>query len=240
MVLPFIASQDELCPANVNAIYRKARFGRVSGIPSGATDSAYAKHGKRFLDLALILLALPVVVMVTLVCAAVLWLESGLPFYWQKRLGRNGRTFHILKLRTMVRNADAQLAQCLARDPALREEWETTQKLKNDPRVTRVGAFLRRTSLDELPQLWNVVKGDMSLVGPRPMMPEQLPLYGESQYYFAVRPGITGIWQVSARNESSFAFRYETDAEYHRTMSFRTDLKLLFRTIGVVLRGTGY
>jgi lipopolysaccharide/colanic/teichoic acid biosynthesis glycosyltransferase len=140
----------------------------------------------------------------------------------------------------MVRDADRQLAKLLEEDPELAAEWNRTQKLKQDPRITRVGRFLRRTSLDELPQLWNVVKGDMSLVGPRPMLPEQLPMYGRADSYFAVKPGITGIWQVSDRNESSFAYRQKTDREYDRKLSLSLDLRLLFRTVGVVLRGTGY
>jgi lipopolysaccharide/colanic/teichoic acid biosynthesis glycosyltransferase len=202
--------------------------------------TAYSVVGKRVLDLTLVVLALPVVLPVVVFCALILWLESGLPFYSQERLGQNGKRFRIYKLRTMVRDADARLQGYLQNDPKLRHEWETTQKLKSDPRITRMGRILRMTSLDELPQLWNVFTGEMSLVGPRPMLPEQLPLYGEPFAYFTVKPGITGIWQVSTRNESSFAARATADASYLRQMGLRQDLRLLWRTIGVVARGTGY
>ena len=140
----------------------------------------------------------------------------------------------------MVRDADAVLEAYLASDPARRREWNELQKLRNDPRVTRVGHFLRATSMDELPQLFNVLKGDMSLVGPRPMMPEQLSMYGESDAYFALRPGVTGLWQVSARDNTRLSHRNEVDAEYLRNISFKLDLTVLYKTIGVVLRRTGY
>lgn len=203
-------------------------------------NSGYALAGKRLLDLGLVLLALPVALPIIVLSAVMLWLESGLPFYSQDRLGQHGKRFRIYKLRTMVRDADARLQSYLDSDPELRQEWETTQKLKHDPRITRVGRFLRMTSLDELPQLWNVVTGTMSLVGPRPMLPEQLALYGEAAAYFAVKPGITGIWQVSARNESSFASRAKADVDYLRQMGVQQDLNLIWRTFGVVAKGTGY
>jgi lipopolysaccharide/colanic/teichoic acid biosynthesis glycosyltransferase len=145
----------------------------------------------------------------------------------------------MLKLRTMVPDADRQLEAYLSRDAEARLEWNSTQKLKSDPRITWLGRFLRKTSLDELPQLWNVLVGDMSLVGPRPMMPSQRPLYHGLAYY-NLRPGITGIWQVSDRNESAFSKRAEFDTEYEETMSFRNDLWLLWSTVWVVLRGSGY
>lgn len=200
----------------------------------------YRGFGKRVLDLGLVLLSLPLTLTLVGICALALWIEGGRPFYVQERLGRDGRRFRILKLRTMVRDADARLAALIAADPALRREWDRTQKLKNDPRITPVGRFLRASSLDELPQLWNVVKGDMSLVGPRPMMPQQLPLYGDPRLYFDMRPGLTGLWQVSARNEAGFSHRFELDTVYYKTMSLARDLWLMLRTLGVVLRRTGY
>jgi lipopolysaccharide/colanic/teichoic acid biosynthesis glycosyltransferase len=201
--------------------------------------SFYSALGKRALDLTIVLLAVPVALPIVLLCALMLRIEGGSPFYRQARIGRNGKLFPMLKLRTMVPDSDARLARLLDGDPALRAEWDTTQKLRNDPRVTRLGALLRQTSLDELPQLWNVLTGEMSLVGPRPMMPEQLALYGDARDYNALRPGITGIWQVSTRNDSSFAHRATIDADYRRAMSLGTDLGLLFKTVGVVLRRTG-
>lgn len=202
--------------------------------------SLYRRFGKRALDIVLVLLSLPVSLLVTLICALALWIEGGQPFYRQQRLGFRGRSFSIVKLRTMHRDADRMLNRHLAADPALRAEWESTQKLKNDPRITPIGALLRKTSLDELPQLWNVLKGEMSIVGPRPMLPEQLPIYPDPRPYFDMLPGITGLWQVSDRNESSFAHRSTVDAQYYNKLSFAADLRILFRTVGVVLRQTGY
>lgn len=212
----------------------RAQRGRV--VRSG---TAYLSRGKRTLDVALVVLSMPVVLPLVLLFALLLWFEGGNPFYRQARIGKNGKQFSMLKLRSMVMDADARLARVLDSDPDMRAEWETTQKLRNDPRVTRLGALLRQTSLDELPQLWNVLIGEMSLVGPRPMMPEQLALYGDAADYVALLPGITGIWQVSTRNESHFSCRATIDAEYRKTVSLKTDVTLLLKTIGVVLRRTG-
>ena len=137
----------------------------------------YRSAGKRALDTLAILISLPFALPIIGLCALALWIEGGSPIYKQTRIGKNGKLFSILKLRTMVQNADQVLEDYLAKDPAMRAEWDTLQKLKNDPRVTRVGGLLRATSLDELPQLINVLKGDMSLVGPRPMMVEQEEMY---------------------------------------------------------------
>lgn len=227
-------SAVRLQPANQNAALKPA------GYVAAESFGVYCNYGKLVLDGFLVLLSLPVTLPVILICSFALWLEGGRPFYTQPRLGRNGRVFRILKLRTMVRDADQKLQHILATDPAMRQEWDETQKLKNDPRITPVGRLMRAASLDELPQLWNVLKGDMSLVGPRPMMPDQLSLYGNPRAYFALRPGITGIWQVSVRNEGSFASRAEADRCYLAQRSFLGDLKLIWRTIGVVLKGTGY
>ena len=208
------------------------------GLP-GAGDAIY-RHGlKRAVDLALTFMALPLLLPIILGLAILVMLDGHSPFYAQKRLGTGGRVYRMWKLRSMVPNADARLKDILARDPAARAEWEHTQKLRNDPRITTVGRVLRRFSLDELPQFFNVVTGDMSLVGPRPMMLEQAALYPGWAYY-ALRPGLTGPWQVSARNESSFADRAQYDDAYIRDLSFGTDLKLVARTAVVMLRGTGH
>lgn len=143
------------------------------------------------------------------------------------------------KLRSMVPNADAVLEDYLNSNPDARIEWDRTQKLKHDPRITTVGRLIRKTSIDELPQLLNVFKGEMALVGPRPMMLDQRVLYPGVAYY-AMRPGITGFWQTSTRNESSFAERATYDASYFTAMSFKTDLQVLLKTVGVVVTGTGY
>jgi len=183
--------------------------------------------------------ALPVVLPVMVLMVVLAALDGSSPFYWQRRVGRNGRIFNMMKIRTMVPNADQILQDYLDQNPAARREWNEKQKLSHDPRITWIGAILRRTSLDELPQLWNVLRGDMSLIGPRPMMVEQQELYAGTDYY-RVRPGITGLWQVSARNRSSFAAREKFDSEYFHTLSLKTDLSILLRTFGVVMRCTGY
>lgn len=162
--------------------------------------------------------------------------DPGPIFYHQKRLGRGGDIFDMLKFRTMHVNADAVLAAHLEQDPAMKLEWDTYQKLKNDPRITRVGRFLRRYSLDELPQLWNVLVGQMSLVGPRPIMLMQKPLYGRRfEHYVRVNPGMTGIWQVSGRNRLSFDQRAELDVQYVMSWSVWLDIYLLVRTVRTVL-----
>jgi exopolysaccharide production protein ExoY len=209
---------------------------------AGAADigvsGRYRNFGKRTLDVTLILLALPFVLPLLLVLMALVMTDGGHPLYSQDRVGRHGRIYRIWKLRSMVMNADQKLEVHLAADPAARAEWDEMQKLRDDPRITRVGRLIRRSSLDELPQLLNVLMGDMSLVGPRPMMPEQRVLY-PGQAYYELRPGITGPWQVSERNATSFADRARFDDKYHQDLSLATDTRLLACTIRVVLRATG-
>ncbi|MDF3414217.1 sugar transferase [Sulfitobacter sp. M57] len=200
----------------------------------------YRHLGKRVMDILFVLLTLPFSLPIIGLSALALWLSGGTPFYTQQRLGADGKQFSIFKLRTMVANADQVLEDYLAKDPEMRREWDEIQKLRNDPRITPLGHFLRKTSMDELPQLFNVLFGDMSLVGPRPMMPEQLEMYGDPTHYNAVKPGITGLWQVSARNSERFTYRNEVDSAYERSLTLKLDLTILFKTIGVVLRPTGH
>ena len=214
---------------------RAGQFG-TSGRPGAGI---YRSGLKRVFDLAVVLLALPLILLTVGLFALLVARDGGNPFYTQSRVGRNGRIYRMWKLRSMVVGADAKLEDHLAANPNAREEWDSTQKLKSDPRITRFGRILRKSSMDELPQLWNVFIGDMSLVGPRPMMPSQQELYPGLAYY-RLRPGITGPWQVSKRNESSFADRAHFDQDYDRTVSLFTDLGLLIRTVRVVLRATGY
>lgn len=199
----------------------------------------YRNFLKRGLDVALVLASSVIVVPVILVLALIIATDGKSPFYWNERVGRGGCSFGMLKLRTMVPDAHQQLERHLAADPAARAEWQATQKLKNDPRITFIGRYLRKLSLDELPQVWNVLTGDMAIVGPRPMMPSQRELYPGTAYY-SLRPGITGPWQVSDRNECTFAQRAEFDRLYDLTLSFPTDLRLVLATVRVVLKGTGY
>ena len=198
----------------------------------------YRDFGKRSFDVVLVLIAALPVLLILVILGFLVALDGKSPFYIQKRVGRNGRIFRMVKLRSMVFNAEERLREFLDQNPQASVMWERDQKLQDDPRVTAIGRFIRKTSLDELPQLWNVLIGDMSLVGPRPMMVNQQHLYPGSAYY-ALRPGITGFWQISVRNGSSFAARAGFDSAYLRKLSLKTDLAVLFKTVGVVLRGTG-
>lgn len=199
----------------------------------------YKSHFKRVFDVLFVVAAAPIAVPLIAFMALVVALDGASPFYRQRRIGRNGYAFNMLKVRSMVPNAHDRLEAYLASDPAARAEWDSTQKLKNDPRITLFGKILRKSSLDELPQLWNVFRGDMSIVGPRPIMPDQVHLYPGTEYY-VMRPGLTGLWQVSDRNETTFAERAMYDATYYKTLSLKSDLSILARTVGVVLRCTGY
>lgn len=200
--------------------------------------SVYGIVGKRLLDIMLVLLAVPMLLPMVLFLAGLIWSKGGKPFYCQSRLGKEGRVFRMWKLRTMVVGADDLIATYLATNPEAKAEWDRTQKLRNDPRISEFGHFLRKSSLDELPQLWNVLRGDMSLVGPRPMMVHQQPLYPGHGYY-ALRPGLTGYWQVSERNHSSFQERAAYDDKYESELSLRNDIRVMIQTVGVVVRGTG-
>nr|WP_238991807.1 sugar transferase [Gemmobacter caeruleus] len=203
-----------------------------------APQGFYRRYIKRALDVTAIVLAAPFVVPLVATLAFAVSRDGSKPFYSQQRVGRHGRAFRMWKLRSMVPDADERMEQYLAENPAARAEWDETQKLKNDPRVTPFGRFLRKSSLDELPQLWNVFTGDMSLVGPRPMMLNQQALYPGMAYY-ALRPGITGYWQTAGRNRTTFEARADYDAEYEAGLSLATDLNILVRTVGVVMNGTG-
>ncbi len=211
-----------------------ARPGTAAG-PAGLYRSGF----KRLLDIAIVVLAAPYIALTVGLLALVVALDGGNPFYFQNRVGRNGSIYRMWKLRTMVADADTKLEAHLATSPAARAEWDSTQKLKCDPRITRVGRLLRKSSMDELPQVWNVLRGEMSLVGPRPMMPCQQAIY-PGQAYYRLRPGITGSWQVSRRNESTFADRATFDQDYDRSLSFGQDLRIMGATVRVVLRATGY
>lgn len=160
--------------------------------------------------------------------------------YSQARVGREGRIFRFYKFRSMVVDADAVLRKHLDSDPGAAAQWDAYQKLDKDPRITPIGRFIRRSSLDELPQLWNVLRGDMSLVGPRPCMPAQVELYGSAWIsYCLARPGLTGLWQVSGRNQLTFAERVMLDEHYVLNWSYGMDLAILIRTVKVVLYGVG-
>ncbi|WP_261614996.1 sugar transferase [Microbaculum marinisediminis] len=193
---------------------------------------------KRALDVGAVLLTAPISIPIVLSLALLVRRDGGKAFYRQDRLGKNGRTFKLWKLRTMVPDAERFLVEYLEQNPEAAREWHETQKLRRDPRVTRLGEFMRKHSIDELPQLWNVLIGDMSLVGPRPMLPDQEALY-PGHAYFLMRPGLTGLWQISARNDGTFASRAAYDDRYEEIKSLRVDLAIMLSTVGVVVRGTG-
>lgn len=198
----------------------------------------YNRYGKRTLDILVVVVCIPIVFPVILISALIIWLDGSNPFYTQKRIGYGNKVFRIWKLRSMVPGADDILRELLESDPSANMEWTTSQKLRSDPRITGFGRFIRKYSIDELPQIWNVLKGDMSIVGPRPMMPEQRSLYpGKSYYNF--RPGITGLWQITERNESSFFARSEYDKAYAQSVSAKLDVAIILSTVRVVVQGTG-
>ena len=206
-------------------------------------ESQYMLHDfrrqtlKRLLDLALVALFAPAWLTLMGVIALAIVLETGRPvLYRQTRIGRGGGEFRIFKFRSMVADADEVLRHYLDQHPELRAEWQATRKLKDDPRITRVGRFLRRTSLDELPQLFNVIRGDMSLVGPRPIVESEKNLYGKDySYYMRTKPGMTGLWQVSGRNDLSYDERVMLDTYYARNWSVWLDIYLLSRTLFAVV-----
>ena len=161
--------------------------------------------------------------------------DGGSVIFAHTRVGRHGQLFQCYKFRTMVTNSAEVLAELLANDPEARAEWEKDRKLKNDPRITPIGRFLRKTSLDELPQLINIVKGEMSLVGPRPVVPDELDMYGDARiYYLQVRPGLTGLWQISGRNDVDYERRVSLDTWYVRNWTLWYDILILFRTAIIV------
>ncbi len=176
-----------------------------------------------------------------LVVALLVRADGGPAFFAHQRVGRGGKLFGCLKFRSMVIDSQARLEALLASDPAARAEWEATRKLKNDPRITRIGRFLRSTSLDELPQLINALRGEMSLVGPRPVQEAEIDRYygASAAHYMAVRPGITGLWQVSGRSETSYESRVALDVSYVSRPSMLADLSILLRTPVAVLSRRG-
>ena len=166
--------------------------------------------------------------------------DGGSVFYRHTRIGHNGNEFNCLKFRTMVMDGDRALEAHLRKYPALRREWEETRKLKNDPRVTRVGTVLRKLSIDELPQLINILAGDMSIVGPRPVVDDELSYYGRAaQFYLRSRPGLTGLWQISGRNDISYQSRVAFDRQYVENWSLRQDVLIIVKTVPAVCAQRG-
>ncbi|MEC4983026.1 MAG: sugar transferase [Oscillatoria sp. PMC 1068.18] len=199
-----------------------------------ATNGVFCK---RLFDVVFSLSVLILFSPVYLVLALLIAITSPGPiFYVQQRIGKNHKPFGCIKFRTMVNNAEDVLAEMMDKSPQMRQEFEDNFKLKNDPRITAIGKFLRLTSLDEFPQFWNVLMGDMSVVGPRPLVPEELPKYGRYiDKVLTIRPGLTGLWQVSGRNDIPYNRRIQIDVYYVNSRNWLLDLWAIFKTIGVVI-----
>lgn len=200
----------------------------------------YVPTGKRVFDIAVSLMMLIAFAPLLFFLLAVVAVCGGQPIFAHARIGQYGRPFKCLKIRSMHRDADAKLVDILARDPVSAMEWARYQKLSNDSRVTRIGSFLRKSSLDELPQLLNVLRGDMSLVGPRPITAAELDRYGLARNdYIQVRPGITGPWQVGGRNSIDYNERVALDSRYARSHSFFGDFRIILKTVAAVFHLSG-
>ncbi len=212
----------------------------TGGVSKRPRSGIYAAFGKRVCDLVFAFALLPILVPVIAILWGLTRLDGGPGFFGHKRVGKDRRQFSCWKIRTMVPDAEAKLKQYLSENPDAMAQWQRDFKLDNDPRITRLGNFLRKTSLDELPQIWNVIRGEMSFVGPRPVVQDELLRYGESEkYYLSVRPGITGLWQVSGRNDISYADRVRMDRIYASRYSMLQDTKIIAKTATVVLFPTG-
>jgi lipopolysaccharide/colanic/teichoic acid biosynthesis glycosyltransferase len=210
-------------------------------LPCATRDKWSYRFAKRIFDFLLALVLFVLLGPTVLLYVAVLKLcLRGPVFYRQRRIGQNGRRFYLYKFRTMIPHSDSVLVTHLAAVSDARREWQEHQKLRKDPRVTRLGALLRRTSLDELPQVLNVLIGQMSFVGPRPIVEEELTRYGASlPFYTAVKPGLSGLWQVSGRGELSYSARVTLDVQYVKTWSFMQDMRILLKTPAAVWQCDG-
>jgi exopolysaccharide production protein ExoY len=218
----------------INAEVGDTNYPSKAGMPRGGL-------AKRAFDVfaasTMLIFALPAMFFIAVIMFST---DRGPIFFGHERLGLNGRRFRCLKFRSMVVNSQEALQRHLELFPAARAEWEETQKLRNDPRITRLGQFLRVTSLDELPQLINVIRGDMSLVGPRPIVQDEVVRYADDiEHYSAVRPGITGLWQVSGRSDVGYDQRVQLDSTYVREWSFTGDMVILLKTVKVVALRSG-
>ncbi|MGO4436731.1 sugar transferase [Rhizobium sp. RAF56] len=221
-----------------------ARDNSSALIPEDSSISrVYALGGsyKRLIDIVLASVALVLAIPIfAIVAVAIKLCDRGPIFFKHERVGLGGKTFSCMKFRTMRVRSEIHLMQYLEADPTAAEEWNSKQKLSNDPRITAIGGSLRRSSIDELPQLINVLKGDMSLVGPRPVTTEEMARYGrDASYYLSARPGLTGAWQVSGRNDVPYAQRVLMDAEYCRTWSLFGDISIMLRTVPALFAQRG-
>ncbi len=221
------------------------RAGDICGVLTLKLDQRLARSMprlmKRGFDLAVTgVVALLLSPVILALCLATRLSSKGPVFYGQRRVGKDGRFFNVWKFRSMIVDADSVLQTHLANNPALREEWQRDHKLKADPRITSIGRLLRKTSLDELPQLWNILCGDMSLVGPRPIVASEVEKYGvDFEQYRQVKPGMTGLWQISGRNNTTYELRIRMDGYYVRNWSLSLDAYILLRTLKTILLSEG-
>jgi len=246
MYLPDQPPHPRAQPSQTNAVGPQLRI--VASAPEARSARRVGlnlaeRAIKRLFDLASVLVILALFWWAIIVVAIAVRLTTGSPvIYGHKRIGRDGREFKCYKFRSMVSNADEVLAHLLATDAEAREEWNRDFKLKDDPRITRVGRFIRKTSLDEFPQLWNVVMNDMSIVGPRPVVKKELDQYylGSCKaHYLSVKPGLTGLWQVSGRNDMDYSERVELDRSYVCSWGVWSDFMIVMRTVVVMFRRKG-
>ncbi|MDJ0919684.1 MAG: sugar transferase [Henriciella sp.] len=220
---------DDLTDASYAATQHSPRRHKSLGFIKRATDILVSGTAIVFL--------LPVLIPIAI---AIRLSDGGPAIFAQKRAGLNGQTIRVFKFRTMVVDAQARLDKVLASDPEARRQWEAMAKLDNDPRITKFGDFLRKSSLDELPQLFNIFRGDMSLVGPRPIPLYEIERYGQFfRDYCAVRPGLTGLWQVSGRSDTDYNRRVQLDVEYVDRWSYAKDIQIIFKTVPAVLNSDG-
>jgi len=241
------SEREPLLISDQLVIDRRSISSPLAVVPGWLTIRTLPSHtdayrlGKRIFDVVVGALIFPIAAILLLMIAAMIAITSGGPvFYRQIRIGQYGRKFKILKFRTMHSRSDRVLHEYLEGNPEAQEEWSQTHKLREDPRITRLGRFLRKTSLDELPQIFNVFRGEMSLVGPRPIVHAEREKYGDRfVYYTAVLPGITGLWQVSGRCDVTYDDRVSLDERYARQWSLMLDLLILGKTPRAVCRGRG-
>jgi lipopolysaccharide/colanic/teichoic acid biosynthesis glycosyltransferase len=235
-----MTAESQLISVKMLRAVVKRGFGPLSSRTRPKGLSRHRINGdftKRLFDVIFSLSVLILFFPLYLILATLIAISSPGPiFYMQERVGKNYKPFGCLKFRTMVYNADDLLSELMTTSPHLREEFEDNFKLKQDPRITAIGKFLRLTSLDEFPQFWNVLKGDMSVVGPRPLVPEEIPKYGRyMDKVLTIQPGITGLWQVSGRNDIPYNQRVQIDVYYVNARNIWLDLWIVFKTIGVII-----
>jgi exopolysaccharide production protein ExoY len=232
---------DQGIYGNTSSAPMPSAAGAVAGRASSAAVHPVGGTAKRIIDVGVATVALIALSPLFLFVAILLRLtDPGPVFFGHKRVGLGGRSFRCLKFRTMCTDADAVLERLLATDPEAAAEWQATRKLRHDPRISRLGRVLREYSVDELPQLINVIRGEMSLVGPRPVVTAELIRYGNAAvHYLSARPGITGLWQVSGRSDTTYAARVALDARYVAEWSLRGDAIILLRTVPAVIGARG-